>query len=469
MSSVFILAAAALATVVAPYRGFAQADSSHATTKLSSSTDTSSDIDSLIRYALAMSPGVRAAGAHVEALRHRLGPAAAWPDPVLTLGLQNQLLSRGPAMLPAQGTPTAGGPDPMTMRIVGISQTIPFPGKTALQRSLALRGVDEATATLEAARQQVVRDVRAAYSELAFLDRALGIVYENQSLLAGVIRTTEARYSVGQATQQDVLNARVEATRLAETASTYLEQRHAALARLNALLDRPSGVPIARPTIPDVVRRAAVGDSTKEIRFTAATLGARAAGSPLPSITELQDQAIQFSPELREHEAMIAAQTARLELARKSYLPDVEVAVQYGQRGGSLPDMLTATASIPIPIQKRRKQDEVTAEASTMLAALHAEHVAKVNAIRAEVARLVSDLERDRTQLALYQKAILPQARAVLASSTAGYQVGKAEFRSLLEGQATLFTYETDYWRALSDFATNLAELERVVGKEIIP
>ena len=62
---------------------------------------------------------------------------------------------------------------------------------------------------------------------------------------------------------------------------------------LNAFLDRPSDAPIARPMIPDAVRRAALGDSTHEIRFTGATLGARAAGSPLPSLTELQDQAIQ--------------------------------------------------------------------------------------------------------------------------------------------------------------------------------
>jgi outer membrane protein TolC len=165
---------------------------------------------------------------------------------------------------------------------------------------------------------------------------------------------------------------------------------------------------------------------------------------------------------------MIAAQAARLELARKSFLPDVDISVQYGQRGGNLPDMLTATLAIPIPVQKRRKQDEVTAEASTTLETLHIEHVAKVNAIRADVARLVTELERERTQLALYQKAMLPQARAALASSAAGYQVGKTEFRSLVDGQAMLFTYETDYWRALSDFATNLAELERVVGQEVI-
>jgi hypothetical protein len=38
----------------------------------------------------------------------------------------------------------------------------------------------------------------------------------------------------------------------------------------------------------------------------------------------------------------------------------------------------------------------------------------------------------------------------------------------VLEDQATVFTYETDYYRALSDFATTLAELERVVGGEVL-
>ena len=131
--------------------------------------------------------------------------------------------------------------------------------------------------------------------------------------------------------------------------------------------------------------------------------------------------------------------------------------------------MVSATISVPIPIQKHRKQDEHVAEASSTLASLHAEHDAKLNALRSEVARLVSELERQRTQLALYRKAILPQGRAALTSATTSYQVGKVEFLSVLESQSTLFNYETDYFRALSDFATNLAELERVVGKEILP
>ena len=65
-------------------------------------------------------------------------------------------------------------------------------------------------------------------------------------------------------------------------------------------------------------------------------------------------------------------------------------------------------------------------------------------------------------------KAILPQARASLSAATANYQVGKAEFLGVLDDQATVFTYEIDYYRALSDFATNLAELERLAGREIL-
>ena len=173
------------------------------------------------------------------------------------------------------------------------------------------------------------------------------------------------------------------------------------------------------------------------------------------------------SPELREREAMVAAQAARVELARKEYLPDFDLSVQYGQRPGR-PDMVTALVSIPIPLQKGRKQDYLAAEASAQLAQLEAERGAKQNEIRAEVARLVAELERQRAQLAIYVRAVLPQSRASLASATASYQVGRVEFLTVLDDQATLFNYETEYFRVLTEFARTLAELERVVGKEIL-
>ena len=355
------------------------------------------------------------------------------------------------------------------MRMVGVTQTIPYPGKLRLERAIAEREVDAANASLDAARRQVVRDVKSVYYEIAFLDRALAVIDESRAVIETLIRTTESRYGVGQSSQQDVLKARIDATQLAQSASSLLEQRRAAVARLNAILNRPSDTPIGRADIPQSVERAAVGDSSRETRFVSAALGARVADSPLPSLNALQDEAVRASPELREHEAMIAAQATRLELSRKNAFPDLGVTLEYGQRGGGLPDMLTATISVPIPLQKRKKQDEQVAEASSTLTSLHAEHDEKLNALRSEVARLMSELERERTQLALYRKAILPQARAAVTTLAASYQVGKVELPAVLQSQSTLFTHETDYFRALSDFATNLAELDRIVGNEVLP
>jgi cobalt-zinc-cadmium efflux system outer membrane protein len=257
-------------------------------------------------------------------------------------------------------------------------------------------------------------------------------------------------------------------TRLAESTVALVEQRRAALARLNALLDRPSETPVANPQVPGRVARAAVADSPDRIRFVSAALGARAADSPLPSLTELQETAVRESPVLREQAAMLAAQAARLELARKEYLPDFDLSVQYGQRSGGLPDMVSASVSVPLPVFKRRKQDLFVAEARAEYSARDAAYRATQNEVRAEVARLHSELERQRAQLALYVKAIIPQGRASLASATASYQVGRVEFLTVLDNQATLFNYETEYFRGLTDFAKTLAELERVVGKEIL-
>ncbi len=417
-------------------------------------------LDSFVALARTASPTVKAAAARAEAARHGVSPAGTLPDPTLMAGVQN---------LPLGNEPGMSGPDPMTMRMIGATQTIPYPGRLRLRRRLATRELGWAQAALDAARRRVVRDVKDLYYELAFLDQALAIVSHNRDVLAGLIRVTETRYGVGTAGQQDVLKARVEATRLAETAVTLTEQRRAVLARFNALLDRPGATPVAQPAIPPRVASAAVAPSADAIRFTSAALGARVADSPLPPLEQLQDAAIRESPELREHEAMIAAQAARLDLARMAARPDVDVSLQYGQRGGGRPDMLSAILSVPLPVFKGRKQDQLVGEADAQLQALHAEHEARVNELRAEVAGLVAEAERSRAQLALYVKALLPQAHASLASATASYQAGRLEFRSVLDDQATVFTYETDYFRALSDFAKKVAELDRVVGREILP
>src|SRR6266581_3649249 len=112
--------------------------------------------DSLVARALSASPIVHAAEARVDAVRARVAPASAPPDPMLMAGVVNQPLSRAQAAPATHGSPaTTGGPDPMTMHMIGVEQTFPYPGKLALRRRAVEREVDAAQESLEAARRQV--------------------------------------------------------------------------------------------------------------------------------------------------------------------------------------------------------------------------------------------------------------------------------------------------------------------------
>jgi len=415
----------------------------------------SGSLDSLVAQALGASPAIHAAAARVKAAEARVGPAGARPDPMLMAGVQNLPISE------------PGFSDFMTMKMLGVEQAFPFPGKLSLRTRATRDEVAASRAALDAVRLEVTARVKKAYYELAFADRALDIVRRNKAVLTDLISVSEAHYTTGTGTQADVLRARTETANLDNAANALAEERRAALARLNAVLDRPSDTPVEAPLIPTRIVRAAVADSAAHVHFASDGLGARAANSPLLALDSLEVLAATHSPLIHEHVARIAAQRARVELARKAHLPDLSVSLSYGQREG-FSDMVSAIVSIPIPLQKSRKQDAQVAEAAAELAMLEAEHHEMVNDLNARVAKQVSDLEHARTQLALTKRAILPQAQAALASSTASYRVGRLDFAALMDAQASVFNAETAYYRSLTDFATALAELERTVGAGVL-
>jgi outer membrane protein, heavy metal efflux system len=425
----------------------------------------SNSLESLLAQADSANPSIQAARDRVTAAAARVRPAAAWADPMLMAGIEN--LPLGSMNEPIMGTASPVSVEPMTMKVIGVSQTVPFPGRLGLRRQAAEREVDAARAGADASRLAVARDVRVSFFELAYIDRALAILERNRAVLGDVIQVTEAHYASGTGGQQDVLKARVEAARLGETASALLEERRATSAELNATLNRDDTTSIPSAVVPERIAQAAIAVDPNRVRFAAQTLGARAVDWPFPPLAELQDLAVHQNPSLRESDANIAAQAARVELARKGSRPDFDVSLRYGQRN-QLPDMIAAEISIPLPIHKRARQDQEVEEARAELSAMESDRRAKVNSVRAQVARLVSQLERGRTQLAIYTKAILPQGGAAATAALTSYQSGKTDLLTVLDNQNTLFTYETEYYRSLSDFAKNLAELEQVVGSEIL-
>lgn len=421
-----------------------------------------SDAESLVRQAIAVNSTIRSAAARVTAARERVSPAGVWPDPMLMLGIINVPLGREEST--AHGA--AMGPDPMTMKIIGVEQTVPFPGKLSLARRAASAQVREAEAELARARLDIQTRVRQAYYDAAFHARALVITDRNAEVLSSLISASEARYVSAGASQVEVLNARLEATRLGETASELVEARRGAVARLNALLQRPTDTPV-RAEFPQALIEAAAPQSAARATFVSSALGARAANSPLKTPQELQALAQRSSPDLMRRRAFVEAEQARAALSGRAYLPDVTAALEYGQRTG-LPDMVSARISVPLPGFKRRKQDRLAASARIDVVAAEAELAAAEQELFGRIAEVHADLERQRTRLALYVGALIPQGQATVQASLASFQAGRTSLFEVLGHQAALFRYETEYFRALADFARGLAELEQIVGTGVL-
>src|SRR5207247_877734 len=190
---------------------------------------------------------------------------------------------------------------------VGVSQDLPFPGKRRLRKEAAQEEVEAAQSAYEGARRRVAADVAEAYYDLYATHAARDVVEESTRLLEQLIKVARTRLSVGQTSQQDVLDAEVEMSRLEER-RTELNARRAILEeRLRSLLYRRTAEPLGRP-----------------MPVTPTAL-------PGP-LDELLRQAEEQSPAITE-KARTVAQAERLaDLAKRDRKPDFSVNFTYHNR-----------------------------------------------------------------------------------------------------------------------------------------
>lgn len=406
----------------------------------------------LLEEARSRNPELAAAERLAEAAAARVPQAGALPDPMLSVGLMN---------VPIDGFSLRH--DGMTMGSIQLGQRLPAPGTRGTREAIATERYEAAERDADEVAQAVLTRLKQAYFELLFVDRAVDVLTRNRALLVDLAEVATARFAVGRTPQQDVLRAQTEVTRLEEQLAGVDARRVAALAEINAILIRPATAPIV-PEYPEPVRALALAAPASGA-FTAAALDA-GLGEGLPSLAELQEQAVRTRPMLLAHVHRIEAARDAVRLAERERFPDIDVMLGYGTRWDRS-DMISATVSVPLPVFAGRKQNQAVAEAERELAAEELGHHRMVAELQAEVAARYAALVRTREQILLLTEGVIPQARATIESATAAYQAGSVEFASLLEAQATLFRNEIELARRMADFGRELAALERAAGVEL--
>ena len=184
------------------------------------------NLSPLITTALANNPELKASDARWRMYSEKIAQARSFDDPMLMLKLQNGMVN----------DPFNFRKDPMTQKVIGISQQLPFWGKRDLKAEVAANEAESYKWQVEERKLELRRMVAETYYQSYFADKSLAIVAKNIRILEDFITHAETRYSVGQGAQQDLFKAQVERSKLLDMQISLEQQRKSLQANLNALL-----------------------------------------------------------------------------------------------------------------------------------------------------------------------------------------------------------------------------------------
>jgi outer membrane protein, heavy metal efflux system len=200
----------------------------------------------------------------------------------------------------------------------------------------------------------------------------------------------------------------------------------------------------------------------------------RTASSPLvdpewsiPDVTAIDalampDSARARRPEMAAAREQLVRAQASQRLARKEYIPDFMLGVDYEFGAGA--DSwweLMAGVNVPIWLGKRRA---MVREAEAMRQSAEYEVQAATLRTDREVEDAAARARAARERFDRFKTAIIPQAEAAFSSSEAGYRSGRVGFLDYLDSERALLETRRDYAMVIAELGMQVAALERAVA-----
>jgi len=357
-------------------------------------------LDDAVRRALIDAPQLLAAQASVDSARQLAPTAGRLPDPEAIVGIDNLPVNTADAFSLSR--------DFMTMRKVGVMQSVPSAAKRSSQRNLASREINLAEARVAAGRFEIAKATAEAWIESAVAARSLEVLRARRQDLATPAAAARASLAGGNRSVGDVLAG--------ETT----------LARLDArILDLEQQLAMRRAELGRWVGDAAARDF-----------------GLLPWARELEPESLTLAQTVEAH-APLAPAAAEVELARAEVQaaraqrrPDWSAELSYADRGSSFSNMVSLQFRVGLPLFAKYRQNPVIASGLSTLRAREAEKQAEIRMHRAEVESLLAQWRSGRTRLQQYIETLLPLASDRNRAVTAAYGAGRGDLSAVIGATA---------------------------------
>ena len=381
----------------------------------------------LIQEALDTNPEVLSARQRWEAAREEIPQAKSLEDPQLTV-----------TQWAMPSNFNIGNADETWY---GIGQNLPFPGKRSLRGQIAAKAADAVEQEYLAKLREITARVKGIYYQLFLIQKSIQLHLEHQTLLEELIQIADQKYAVGQVSQQDLLKAQVEFSKLHNSLLVLEQEKVSASAEMNALLNRPPEMMLGH---------------IEEVGY-----------HPLPlTLQDLTHQALEKKQELQAASLMIKKSEQALALAKKNYLPDFMVEVMYWDVHTG-PNQWEAVGKINLPWIFKSKYVARIRQTVAEEAQARADYTAIRNQTLLQLQDLFTKIKTAEQLIGVYQNGVLPQAEQSLEAARIGYQSGKVDFLNLIDSERTLLDLRLEYFGTLVQFWQSVTQLERTVGREL--
>jgi outer membrane protein TolC len=323
-----------------------------------------------------------------------------------------------------------------------VSQRLPWPGKFALDESVARAEADAAKSDFEASRRDLALAAYLLYDEYFVAANSIEINAHHVKIMRSMQAAATAQYEVGRGSAQDPLQAEFELTRMERDTVVLASQRDVTVAQMNELLHRAAELPLPPPV--------------KELSAPASP-GVAEAG-------HLEAEAVEHRPDIVAARERARAEGARAERASREYLPDLTVSTAFNSMWDMPEHRWTVGLGFNLPIQRGRRGGAVD-EAKAMRAQFEADAERMSDAARTQVVVALKQLDESNHVLRLFEDKLLPVARDEVDAARAAFTASQAPFVAVVDAEKNLRSVELDQQVAQAEYDRRRAELDRALGR----
>lgn len=381
-------------------------------------------LQDLIDECLKNSPELRAFEARVEAAKFRIPQAKSLPDPMLMFGYQNEGFQKFTL-----------GDEIGAMGMLGLSQMFFFPGKRGLKAEMASWDAKGLADLYDAAKLRLAAKIKGLYYDLFFAYKTIDLLKERTDLFSKVEDAATARYASGMGSQQEVVMAQTEKYMLMEKEEMQRQKIEAVQGMLNTTMGKDVNHQLGRP----------IQTSETPLALT---------------LDESLTLAKERSPEVKAKEKMVKGAETKVKLAKKEYYPDFTISANYFYRTGPFLDMWNLTASVPLPVYQKTKQDQAVLEAKASLSEAKQELQATDYMLASAIRESYSMAKTAGRLMTLYKDGLIPKAQQDVQLGLSGYVAGKTEAITVTTRLKALIDIELLYWAQYTEREKAIARLE---------